>query len=177
MSEEQETNYIPPFAKVSLVECRDRIALAPVPAYREFFAYGKKKAREVTFEKENGEKELFWEDCTEDEEVWAVVQWIRFEDGHQEEGTVKYMRAPATEEDARKAMEDMARFDSEEGGEVGGVSHGQPLRQAVHRTAATAKPGCVSVATLPACPAGSESPRDKSLVVPTAKAVASPVAQ
>ena len=102
--------YIPPFANVRLIECRDFMALAPLPAYREFFAYGKKKARAVTIELGDGKTELFWDNCTEDEEVWAVVQWIRYEDGHEEEGSITHLRAPATEEDARAAMQRMCRF-------------------------------------------------------------------
>lgn len=110
MSDKAGTIYIPPFANVRLIECRDYMALAPVAAYREFFAYGKKKAREVTFENEKGEQELFWDSCTEDEEVWAIVQWRRYEDGHEEPGSMAHLRAPATEEDARERMEDMSRF-------------------------------------------------------------------
>ena len=86
------------------------MALSPVIAYREFFAYGKKKARDVTFETEDGRTELIWPDCAEDEEVWAVCQWVRYEDGHQEEGTVRYLREPASEADAKKAMEDLSGF-------------------------------------------------------------------
>lgn len=110
MSDQPEPIYIPPFAHVRLVECRDFMHLAPVPAYREFFAYGKKKARDVTFETAAGQTELIWPDCAEDEEVWAVCQWVRYEDGHHEEGTVKYLREPASEADAKKAMEELSGF-------------------------------------------------------------------
>ena len=51
-----------------------------------------------------------------------------------------------------------------------------PVSQSVEFTSGSAKPMCQSPATLPARPAGMESPKDKSLVGPTAKAVASPVA-
>jgi hypothetical protein len=111
MSQETGKIYIPPFANVRLIECRDFIALTPVPAYREFFAYGKIKASEVTVE-EDGKAQPFWDNCTEDEEAWAVVQWIRFEDGHQEAGDISYLRSPATEEDARRAMQGMSEFKS-----------------------------------------------------------------
>lgn len=104
------TNYIPPFANVRLIECRDYIALAPVPSYREFFAYGKKKARDVRVDPDDPTSELFWDDCTEDEEVWAVMQWIRYEDGHEEQGSITHLRAPLTEEDARNAMRRMSEF-------------------------------------------------------------------
>lgn len=101
--------YVPPFANVRLIECRDYIALTPVPSYREFFAYGKKKARDVRVDPDDPNSELFWDDCTEDEEVWAVVQWIRFEDGHEEQGSISHLRH-ATEEDAKAAMNRMTDF-------------------------------------------------------------------
>jgi hypothetical protein len=102
--------YIPPFAGVRLYECWDRLTLTPVPAFREFFAYGKVKATEATIELEDGKTELFWENCAADEEVWAVVQWTRFEDGHEEKGSISYLRSPNTEEDARRAMQRMSDF-------------------------------------------------------------------
>jgi hypothetical protein len=86
--------------------------LAATPAYREFFAYAKIKAREVTVEGENGQKESFWPDCGEDEEVWVVTHWIRFEDGTQEAGSTRCLREPATEKDAKRAMQDMINFNN-----------------------------------------------------------------
>jgi hypothetical protein len=102
--------YTPPFAGVRLYECRDHITLVPVPSFREFFAYGKVKATEAVIELEDGTTEPFWDNCTPDEEVWAVVQWTRFEDGHEKKGTIHYLRAPKTEDDARRAMQDMSDF-------------------------------------------------------------------
>jgi hypothetical protein len=81
-----------------------------VPSFREFFAYGKVKATEAVIELEDGTTELFWDNCTPDEEIWAVVQWIRFEDGHEEKGSIHYLRSPNTEDDARKAMQRMSDF-------------------------------------------------------------------
>lgn len=101
--------YIPPFANVRLIECRDYIALTPVPSYREFFAYGKKKAKNVKVDPDDPNSEQFWDDCTEDEEVWAVVQWVRFEDGHEEQGSISHLRR-ATEDDAKAAMKRMSDF-------------------------------------------------------------------
>ncbi len=102
--------YIPPFAGVRLYECRDHITLALVPAYREFFAYSKAKATEVVIQHEDGTTELFWDDCEPEEEVWAVIQWARYEDGHEEKGSYSYLRSPNTEDDARKEMERMIEF-------------------------------------------------------------------
>lgn len=102
--------YFPPYAGVRLYECRDQILLLPVASFREFFAYGKVKATEAVFELEDGTTEPMWDDCGPEEEVWAVVQWTGFEDGHQEKGSIHYLRYPHTEEDARKAMKRMEDF-------------------------------------------------------------------
>jgi hypothetical protein len=102
--------YIPPFAGVRLYECRDRITLLPVASFREFFGYGRAKASEAIIELEDGRAEPFWDDCGPEEEVWAVVQWTRYEDDHEEKGSVRYLRSPATEEDARKCMREMEGF-------------------------------------------------------------------
>jgi hypothetical protein len=105
------TLYIPRFAGVRLYECRDRITLVPVASFREFFAYGKVKASEARIELEGGTTEPFWTDAAPEEEAWAVVQWVRFEDGHEEKGSVCYLRSPpATEADARKKMLEMEGF-------------------------------------------------------------------
>jgi hypothetical protein len=101
--------YIPPFANVRLIECRDYIALTPIPSYREFFAYGKKKAKDVKVDPDDPNSEQFWDDCTEDEEVWAVMQWTRFEDGHEEQGSISHLRR-ASEDDAKAAMKRMSDF-------------------------------------------------------------------
>ena len=110
MSKASGTFYIPPFVGVRLIECRDHISLTPVPSFREFFAYGKVKAAEVVIELEDGRTEPFWDNCAPDEEVWAVAQWVRFEDGHEEKGTINYLRSPNSERDARKAMQEMSDF-------------------------------------------------------------------
>jgi hypothetical protein len=54
MSQSSGTIYIPPYSGVRLVECRDHIQLAPVPAVRVFYGYGKIKASEATCESEDG---------------------------------------------------------------------------------------------------------------------------
>ena len=110
MSQLLGKNYVPPFSGVRLIECWDHIALVPVASFREFFGYGKVKASEVVIELADGKTEPFWDNCAPDEEVWAVVQWGRYEDGHREQGTISYLRPPATEDDARKAMERLKSF-------------------------------------------------------------------
>jgi hypothetical protein len=102
--------YIPPYSGVRLVECRDHLQLAPVPAFRVFYGYGKVKASKATDESEDGKAEPIWDDLDPDEDIWAVLQWFRYEDGHEERGGINYLRSPHTEEDARKSMEDMKRF-------------------------------------------------------------------
>ncbi len=86
------------------------MALTPVPAYREFFTYGKVRASDVIVVSGDGKTEPFWDNCAEGEEAWMVAQRIRYEDGHEEEGTCCYLRAPATEKEAREAMQRMINF-------------------------------------------------------------------
>jgi hypothetical protein len=110
MSQSSGKIYVPPYSTVRLLECRDHIQLAPVPVFRVFYGYGKVKASEVVIELEDGKSEPFWDNCTPNEEAWAVVQWFRFEDGHEESGSIHYLRWPKTEDDARRAMQDMSDF-------------------------------------------------------------------
>jgi hypothetical protein len=110
MSQSSGKIYIPPYSGVRLLECRDHIQLAPVPAVRVFYGYGKIKASKATVESEDGKAEPIWDDLDPNEDVWVVVQWSRFEDGHEEEGSIRYLRSPTTEEDARKRMEEMKSF-------------------------------------------------------------------
>jgi hypothetical protein len=112
MSQSSGKIYIPPFSGVRLLECRDHIQLAVVPAVRAFYGYGKIKASEATIETEDGRSESFWNHLDPNEEVWTVVHWLRFEDGHEEKGDFCYLRLPATEEDARERMREMERFHS-----------------------------------------------------------------
>lgn len=109
MSQATGKIYIPPYSGVRLVECRDHIQLMPVASFRDFYGYGKKKAREfATLSDDNIPP--FADFCEPDEEIWIVVQWRRFEDGNEEQGDIIFMRAPATEEDARKRMDEMKRL-------------------------------------------------------------------
>ena len=101
--------YIPPFSGVRLIECRDHIQLVPVPAVRVFCGYGKMKASDFAHETDEGAPP-FADFCEPDEEIWVIVEWYRFEDGHEERGSTCYLRSPATEEDARKAMREMEGF-------------------------------------------------------------------
>ena len=74
------------------------------------FTDGAVKAAEVTIETEDGSTEQFWPDCGKDEMAWAVVQWARYEDGHEEEGSFQYLRSPATEKDAQRALQKIKAF-------------------------------------------------------------------
>jgi len=102
--------YFPPFKNVRLVEAKDFIELVPVATYREFFGYGKMKARDLPPGERKGPLGALLSKCPEDEEIWAVMSWKRFEDGHEEEGLMELLFAGATEKDARKAMAAMVRF-------------------------------------------------------------------
>ena len=101
--------YIPPYCGVRLYECRDRITLALVPSFREFFALGKIKARDAVLEIEEGDGFKPWPNAPATEEIWTIVQWVRFEDGREEKGAMRYLRN-VTKEEALAALKEMEVF-------------------------------------------------------------------
>lgn len=110
MSQESGLSYIPPFKNVRLVECRDFMALVPVCAYRQFFGYGKIKVGDIPVDAKEEMLAAMLAGLPADEDAWAVMEWKRFEDGHEEPGVIEYLCAGAAEEDARKAVAGMMRF-------------------------------------------------------------------
>ena len=104
--------YIPPYSGVRLIECRDHFQLVPVPAVRTIYGYGKIKSREATIDPDDKSSEPCWDDLSPDQEVWAVMQWYRFADGHQENGDICFLRPECTEEHVRKRMEQMEQSSS-----------------------------------------------------------------
>lgn len=109
MSQSPGSFYVPPYSGVRLLECKNHIQLVPVPAVHAFYGFGKIKASEATFEAEDGSNEPIWDGLDPNEEVWAIVHWLRFDDGHQEKGDITYLRSSATEDDARREMTKMER--------------------------------------------------------------------
>jgi hypothetical protein len=99
--------YIPPYAGVRLIECRDHFQLVPVPAVRTVYGYGKIKARMATVDIDDPESEPFWDDLGADDEVWVVMQWFRFEDGHEERGNISFLRPECSEERVLQSLEQM----------------------------------------------------------------------
>ena len=71
------------------------------------YGFGKIKASEATFKGEDGKDEPIWDNAGPSEEVWAVVHWLRFEDGYEVKGDITYLHSQATEDDARRAMLEM----------------------------------------------------------------------
>jgi hypothetical protein len=104
--------YIPPFSGVRLVECRDHFQLVPVPEVRTLFGYGKIKAGAFKVDAEDPNSEQVWDDLGPDTEIWAVMQWYVYSDGHQEPGNINYLRPECTEEEVKKSMERMIGFES-----------------------------------------------------------------
>ena len=104
--------YIPPYSGVRLIECRDHFQLVPVPAVRTVYGYGKIKACKATVDPDDPNSEQFWDDLGPDEEVWAVMQWYEYADGHKEQGDMRIVRPEVPEEEIRERMEQMQRSDS-----------------------------------------------------------------
>jgi len=104
--------YIPPYSGVRLVECRDHFELVPVPEVRTVFGYGKIKAREARIDKNDPKSEPVWDDLNPEEEVWAVMQWYVYSDGHQESGSINYLRPECSEEQVKNSLERMIRSET-----------------------------------------------------------------
>ena len=102
--------YFPPFSGVRLIKYRDRLQLVPVPAERMVFGYGKVKVSEAYVPPDEVNPLQFWDDLKSDDEIWAVMQWFVYEDGHKEPGNISYLRPECTEADAKKSMERMESF-------------------------------------------------------------------
>ena len=74
------------------------------------YGYGKIKASKATVDPNDPNSERVWYDLGPDEDVWTVMQWFQFEDGHRELGEVSFLRPDSTEEQVRKSMEGMERM-------------------------------------------------------------------
>jgi hypothetical protein len=101
--------YFPPFRSVRMIERRDFMELVPVCAYRQFFGYGTIKASEAE-KNAMGLSKVFFQTCAPDDDVWVAMEWVRFEDGHEETGRACYMLPPVTEEKALETMNQMIEF-------------------------------------------------------------------
>src|SRR5882672_1903085 len=99
--------YIPPYSGVRLIECRDHFQLVPVPAVRVIYGYGKIRSCEARIDPDDDKSEPIWDNLPPDTEVWAVMQWYKYEDGHQEHGDICFLHPECIEEDVRKRMERM----------------------------------------------------------------------
>src|SRR5258708_1403707 len=100
---------IPPFAGVTLQECRDRIALTPYYWCREFVALGKYEADKVG--PQSGERlHPLFAAIMGGKKIRVVTTWRRYEDGRDEALNIHYLDPEATEADARLAFDQASRF-------------------------------------------------------------------
>jgi len=104
--------YIPPYSGVRLIECRDHFQLVPVPAVRTLYGYGKIKASKATMDSNDPNSGPIWDDLGPDEEVWSVMQWYLFDDGHQIPVNICFMRPDCREEYVKMRMEEMEKKSS-----------------------------------------------------------------
>ena len=105
--------YIPPFSGVRLVECWDHFELVFVPEMKILYGYGKIKASQASTDIDDPKAELMssvWDDLAPDSEVWCIMRWYEFQDGHKENSDLCYMRPDSTEEEVKKRMEELRRF-------------------------------------------------------------------
>ena len=102
--------YIPPFAGVRLIECRDHFQLVTVPAVRTVYGYGKVKASKAMVDSDELNPVQSWTDLGPDDEIWCVMQWFVYEVGHQEPGNIFFLRPECAEEEVKESMERMMSF-------------------------------------------------------------------
>jgi hypothetical protein len=100
---------IPPFAGVRLVAFQDRLELVATYCYREIVGLGRFKADKVGFQSGEDMHPMF-NAIMEDKEIWVVVQWRRFDDGHEKAINIQYLDPDATEAEARKAFDKLNEF-------------------------------------------------------------------
>ena len=105
--------YIPPFASVKLRECWDHFELVFVPEMKIKYGYGKIKAKDATSDLDNPQAETMssiWDDLTPDTEIWSVLRWYEFQDGHKEYTNSIYVRPDATEDEVKDRVEQLRRL-------------------------------------------------------------------
>ena len=102
-----------------LVEYRDRFQLVPVPKVRSVYGYGKIKAERM---RAGYEAAPAWDDIGPDADVWVVMEWFRYEDGHEEPGNIAFTHPGRPETEIRKCMEDMERFSNQTRDELLGLT-------------------------------------------------------
>ena len=110
MSQPAKPIYVPPFSGVRLVEYRDRFQLVPVPEVRSVYGYGKVKADRT---RDWCDEPPAWDDVAPETEVWVVMQWFRYADGHEEPGDIAIMHPGRPEAEVRKCMEEMELFSTQ----------------------------------------------------------------
>ena len=103
--------YVPPFSGVRLIECRDHFQLVPVPAVRTVYGYGKIKGSKTKDYTDDFNPMDYWTDIGPDDEIWCVVQWFVYEDGHKEPGNINFVRPECDEEEIKERMEAMMRME------------------------------------------------------------------
>jgi hypothetical protein len=105
--------YIPPFAGVRLVECWDHFELVFVPEMKILYGYGKIKASQAPtdFDDPNAEPmSSVWDDLAPDTEIWCVMRWYEFQDGHRENTNSVFIRPDLTEDEVKERLEQLKRF-------------------------------------------------------------------
>ena len=95
--------YIPPFSGVRLIECREHFQLVPVPAVRTTYGYGKIKACDAKVDADEFNPVQFWTDLKPADEIWCVMQWFVYEDGHQDPGNISSCARIAPRKKSKKA--------------------------------------------------------------------------
>ena len=105
--------YIPPFSSVRLVECWDSFELVFVPEMKILHGYGKIKASQASSDSDDPDAEPMssvWYDLPPEAEVWCVMRWYEFQDGHRETTDTCYLKPECSEEQVRNRMEKIKAY-------------------------------------------------------------------
>jgi hypothetical protein len=102
--------YIPPFSGVRLLECWDHFELVFVPELKILHGYGKIKASQATTDPEDRNAEPIWDNLPPNAEVWCILRWYEFQDGHKDYIEHVFLRPECTEEHVKNRMEERKRF-------------------------------------------------------------------
>lgn len=104
--------YIPPFSSVRLVECCDHYELVFVPEMKIIYGYGKIKGSRALSDFGDPASEpmsSIWDDLNPDTEIWCVLRWYEFQDGHKEYTNSIFIRPESTEAEVKDRLEELKR--------------------------------------------------------------------
>jgi len=100
---------VPPFAGVALVECHDRIELAPLCWCREFVGLGRFDSREIGPSPVD-QMHPFFKAVMKGRKIWVIATWRQYDNGQEEPLRLQYLDPSATRKQAETCFKEAVRF-------------------------------------------------------------------